>query len=164
MRFGCAGLWQGRCVPLMSRRFACGWPFRGRPARWKHRLPAPVRILGGRVLTKQAPGMRIPRGHFLCTNARCGTRQRLPLPPKSTKTAPRPILPGSGFILCKFLLYYPALIPRSVRHGAGSCRGCRWWSTAQSPPGCTPCRKPSWPARRHEGDGRCSSAHTCGRS
>ena len=88
----------------------------------------------------------------------------LPLPPKSTKTAPRPILPGSGFILCKFLLYYPALIPRSARHGAGSCRGCRWWSTAQSPPGCTPCRKPSWPARRHEGGGRCSSAHTCGRS
>ena len=68
MRFGCVGLWQGRCVPPMSRRFACGWPFRGRPARWKHRLPAPVRILGGRVLTKQAPGMRIPRGHFLCRN------------------------------------------------------------------------------------------------
>ena len=108
MRFGCVGLWQGRCVPPMSRRFACGWPFRGKPARWKHRLPAPVRILGGRVLTKQAPGMRIPRGHFLS----------LPLEGKAfpaavllsatpiqahkiTETAPRPDGSGRGF--CGFL-------------------------------------------------------------
>ena len=42
--------------------------------------PPPVRILGGRVLTKQAPGMRIPRGHFLCTNARCRFRLQHWLP------------------------------------------------------------------------------------